>query len=363
MRGCVEAARHGFGGAVAPGAKGVAFAADHARFDRLGWRDFSRHLWKTSALSTIAIAGSGAAAAAQEGVLWQPQVQAIVGADEQGGYSALEGFIPLAQTPDSVLFLDLRLKHDFSNGTGGDVGLGFRHVVNPDLILGGYGYLNVERFDGHQYTGATLGVEAIATNFDAHVNVHLPFGDTSETTSSSSSSLSLVGNQLLEQISVLDSRDYASWGIEGEFGVQAPVDLPEDHSLRLHVGGYHFDDVDDIGESVTGGKAGFEYRIGNVFGDSGASVVFGGEIRYDDREDTHFAGSVRLSIPLGGADRAEDAGPEPAYAVSEGLRKRANERVRGDIGVRVDTVESSSSSSRRAINAPDGTGLRPVLRR
>ena len=114
----------------------------------------------------------------------------------------------------------------FSNGTGGDVGIGLRHIVNPDLMLGGYAYLNVERFDGHQFTGATLGVEAIATNFDAHVNVNLPFGDQSQETSSATSSLSLVGNQLLEQISVLDSRDYASWGIEGEIGVQAPLELP-----------------------------------------------------------------------------------------------------------------------------------------
>jgi hypothetical protein len=350
---CKGAVRHAFRGASRHTRSRSACAIDRARFDRLGWHDFSRHLWKTSALSTIAIASSGAAAAAQEGVLWQPQVQTIIGADEQGAYSSLEGFIPLAQTPDSVLFLDLRLRHDFSNGTGGDVGLGFRHVVDPDLILGGYAYLNVDRFDGHQYTGATVGLEAIATNFDAHVNVHLPFGDTSETTSSSSSSLSLVGNQLLEQISTINSRDYASWGIEGEFGVQAPVDLPEDHSLRLHVGGYHFDDVDDIADSITGAKAGFEYKIGGVFGDSGASVVFGGEVRHDNRDGTHFAGSVRLTIPLGGAERT-DTSPEPAYAVSEGLRKRANDRVRGDIGVRVDTVESSSSFSRRAINAQTG---------
>ncbi|EHK54105.1 hypothetical protein, partial [Allomesorhizobium alhagi] len=92
-----------------------------------------------------------------------------------------------------------------------------------------------------------------------------------------------------------------------------------------------------------------------VFGDSGASVVFGGEVRHDNRDGTHFAGSVRLTIPLGGTERAgSDTGPEPAYAVSEGLRKRANERVRGDIGVRVDNVESGSSLSRRAINARTG---------
>lgn len=315
--------------------------------------EFSRHLWKTSALSTVALASAGAAHA--QDALWQPQVQTIIGGDHQGAYSSLEGFIPLTQTPDSVVFLDLRLKHDFSEGTGGDVGLGLRRVVNPDLILGGYAYLNVERLDGHQFTGATLGVEAIATNFDAHVNVHLPFGDQERVTSSSSSSLSLVGNQLLEQISVLNRRDYASWGVEGEFGVQAPIDLPKDHALRLHVGGYHFEDAGNTADSVTGGKAGFEYKVGNVLGDSGASLTFGGEVRYDDRDDTTFAGFARLTIPLGGTQRVADGDREPLYNVSEGLRKRANERVRGDIGVRLDTDETTASLSRRAINARTGS--------
>lgn len=315
--------------------------------------EFSRHLWKTSALSTIALAGAGAAHA--QDALWQPQVQTIIGGDHQGAYSSLEGFIPLTQTADSVVFLDLRLKHDFSEGTGGDVGLGLRRVVNPDLILGGYAYLNVERLDGHQFTGATLGVEAIATNFDAHVNVHLPFGDQGRETSTSASSLSLVGNQLLEQISVLNRRDYASWGVEGEFGVQAPIDLPKDHALRLHVGGYHFEDAGNTADSVTGGKAGFEYKVGNVLGDSGASLTFGGEVRYDDRDDTTFAGFARLTIPLGGTQRVADGDREPLYNVSEGLRKRANERVRGDIGVRLDTDDTTASLSRRAINARTGS--------
>src|SRR5690606_7749874 len=111
----------------------------------------------TSALSTIALAGTGIVAA-QDAPLWQPQIQTIIGADTRGAYAALEGFIPVSQTLESVVFLDLRLKHDFSHGTGGDIGIGIRRVVNPDLILGGYAYLNTDRRDGHQFLGATVGV-------------------------------------------------------------------------------------------------------------------------------------------------------------------------------------------------------------
>ena len=92
----------------------------------------ARHLLKTSALSTLALALSGFTAHAQD-ALWQPQVRAIIGADNHGGNAALEGFVPLKQTAESVLFLDVRSKDDFHNGFGQDIGLGIRRIVNPDL--------------------------------------------------------------------------------------------------------------------------------------------------------------------------------------------------------------------------------------
>ncbi len=318
----------------------------------------ARGLLRTSALSTIALALSGMAAFAEEGGLWQPQVRAIIGANNDGATAALEGFVPLKQTAESVLFLDVRAKHDFEDGFGQDFGIGIRRIVNPDLMLGGYVYINTQRQDGHQFTGATLGLEAITTNFDAHVNVFLPIsGDRAE--QSTRSSLSMVGNQLLEQISVIDRRNYAAWGIEGEIGAQVPVELPENHALRLSIGAYHFGDPDGDDDSITGGKAGFEYQIGDVFG-SGASLAFAGEVRNDNRDDTQFAGSVRLTIPFnpGGEAQGDAEGPEPVYAVGEGLRKRVNERVRGDIGVRIEGGEKLvGSSTRVAINAATGTAF------
>ncbi|MER9298674.1 hypothetical protein NKI38_19585 [Mesorhizobium sp. M0621] len=325
---------------------------------RAGYRRsrIARHLWKTTALTTLALGLSGMAAHGDPNGLWQPQIRAIIGADNNGGNAALEGFIPLKQTAESVLFLDLRAKHDFKDSFGQDVGLGIRRIVNPDLMIGGYAYLNVENYNSSQFTSATLGAEAITPHFDAHVNVYLPIkGD--HTDHSSSSTLSMVGNQLMEQISVLDHRDYAAWGIEGEIGAQVPINLPDKHSLRLDIGGYHFEDPHGDDGSVTGAKAGFEYTIGDVFG-IGTELVLAGEVRNDNRDDTQFAGSVRLNIPFNpghGSDNADDgadSGPEPVYPVSEGLRKRVNERVRGDVGVRIQSQTlSGGTTTRIAINA------------
>lgn len=324
---------------------------------RAGYRRsrIARHLWKTTALTTLALGLSSIAAYGDPNGLWQPQIRAIIGADNNGGNAALEGFIPLKQTAESVLFLDVRAKHDFKDSFGQDVGLGIRRIVNPDLMVGGYAYLNVENYNSNQFTSATLGAEAITSHFDAHVNVYLPIkGD--HTDHSTSSTLSMVSNQLMEQISVLDHRDYAAWGIEGEIGAQVPVNLPDKHSLRLDIGGYHFEDPHGDDGSVTGAKAGFEYTVGDVFG-SGTELVFAGEVRNDNRDDTQFAGSVRLNIPFNpghGSDNADgaDSGPEPVYPVSEGLRKRVNERVRGDIGVRIQSQTlNGGTTTRVAINA------------
>lgn len=314
----------------------------------------AKQLLKTSALSTAALALSGISIAhADPDDLWQPQVRAIIGADNRGANAAIEGFIPLKQTAESVLFLDVRGKHRFDDGFGQDVGIGVRRLVNPDLLIGGYAYANVQTIDGHTFSGATLGIEAISASYDGHLNVYLPFGGDGNDTKGNSS-LSLVGNQLLEQISILDRRSYSAWGIEGEFGVQMPLDLPDNHSLRLDVGGYHFADPDGRDGSVTGAKAGIEYAIRDTF-NSGWDLTLAGEVRSDNRDHTQFAGSIQLSVPFNPPARnASQEEISTAYPVSEGLRKRLNERVRGNIGVRVNTQETTRELTRNAINAATG---------
>ncbi|WP_129411833.1 hypothetical protein [Mesorhizobium sp. Pch-S] len=330
------------------GVRGSFLRASDTRLPR------TRQLLKTSALSTAALALSGITIAhADSDGLWQPQVRAVIGADNHGASTALEGFIPLKQTAESVLFLDVRGKHRFDDGFGQDVGIGVRRLVNPDLLVGGYAYANVQTVDGHTYSGATLGIEAITANYDGHLNVYVPFGgDGNE--SKSNSSLSLVGNQLLEQISVLDRRSYSAWGIEGEFGVQVPLELPENHSLRLDVGGYHFADPDGRDGSVTGAKAGIEYAIRDAFS-AGWDLTLTGEVRSDNRDHTQFAGSIQLSVPFNPPTRnATQDEAATTYPVGDGLRKRVNERVRGDIGVRVNTQETKRDFSRNAVNAATG---------
>ncbi|TPJ79051.1 right-handed parallel beta-helix repeat-containing protein [Mesorhizobium sp. B2-6-2] len=309
-------------------------------------------LLRSSSLTTVALALSGLAAHAQDAGLWQPQIRAIIGADSNSGYSALEGFLPVKQNLESVLFLDVRSKYDFDDGFGQDVGLGIRRIVNPDLMIGGYAYLNIQNDNSHQFVATTLGLEAITSKYDAHVNVYLPISK-DRGSNGIDSTLSLVGNQLLEEISAIDRRTYAAWGIEGEVGVQAPIDLPENQSLRFDIGAYHFADPDGDDHSITGAKAGIEYTIGDIIG-AGTSLTFAGEVRNDNRDNTQFAGSIRLTVPFNvpGKSASADDAADLVSTVSPGLRKRLNERVRGDIGVRLENQDKvAGTTTRVAINA------------
>ena len=330
-----------------------AVASGGKRPSRLHESDLSRRLWKTSALSTVAALASSGAVQGQEAALWQPQVRAIVGGDEQGAFTALEGFIPLTQTADSVVFLDLRLEYDNSvgsDGPGGDVGIGLRRIINPDLIVGGYAYLNVERFDGNQFTGATLGVEAIATNFDAHVNVNLPFGSQSQDESSATSSLSFIGNQLLEQVSLLNVRDYASWGVEGEIGVQAPLDTPPGPFAALECRRLSLRGCRRYCRQHHRCQGRPRIQVRATYSAKERQSPSAAKCATTMFTIRTLVGYARLTIPLGERAAPRNGERETIYNVSEGLRKRANDRVRGDIGVRVDTDETTASFTRRARN-------------
>ena len=313
-------------------------------------------LLKTTALTAVVLALSGTVAYCGPGKLWRPQVRTMIGAQDHGGGTVLlDGFLPLRQGPDSAIILDTRLKHDFDGGSGQDIGLVLRRIANPDLMLGGYVYFDTETVGGHRFYGSTFGIEAVTPNLDAHLNAFLPFGKGTET-HDTSYDLSLVGNQLLERASTFSQRRYGEWGVEGEIGVNAPIDLPDGQSLRLDVGGYHFADRTGEGRSATGAKAGFEYTIGDVFG-RGSKLAFTGEVRYDDRDKSQFAAGVHLTIPLGSPPEptADDgAGPRQVGAASPALRKRLNERVRGDVGVHVRTEDSLDVVTRVALDADTG---------
>ncbi len=97
------------------------------------------------------------------------------------GFTRLEGFVPLLQTPGKNLtFLEGRffLDNDDAN-LGGNLILGYRtYSVHSHRIWGGYmSYDN--RHTGHNtFNQLGLGIESLGTVWDFRVNGYLPIGDT-----------------------------------------------------------------------------------------------------------------------------------------------------------------------------------------
>lgn len=97
------------------------------------------------------------------------------------GFTRLEGFVPLLQTPGKNLtFLEGRLFLDNDDANlGGNLILGYRtYSANSHRIWGGYmSYDN--RHTGHNtFNQLGLGIESLGTVWDFRVNGYLPIGDT-----------------------------------------------------------------------------------------------------------------------------------------------------------------------------------------
>ncbi|MFP4099850.1 right-handed parallel beta-helix repeat-containing protein [Coleofasciculus sp.] len=97
------------------------------------------------------------------------------------GFTRLEGFVPLLQTPGKNLtFLEGRLFLDNDDANlGGNLILGYRtYSVHSHRIWGGYmSYDN--RHTGHNtFNQLGLGIESLGTVWDFRVNGYLPIGDT-----------------------------------------------------------------------------------------------------------------------------------------------------------------------------------------
>ena len=131
----------------------------------------------SSSCAAALLAGTGGHAAAQDAPrLWGAwgELGAQAGAETN---AFLEGFMPLGQDADSIVFLDMRLDYGQNSRGSTSIGLGLREIVGPDLILGANVFVDAVRTEnGNTFAGATLGLEAFTSIFDLRVNAHVPIG-------------------------------------------------------------------------------------------------------------------------------------------------------------------------------------------
>lgn len=135
-------------------------------------------------------------------LLITPRISADYNSPQAGdngvGYSRLNAFVPLLQTPGQTLtFLNTSARLDTQNNLGGNIALGHRFLVN-DLLWGGYVAYDIRNTNLGTFSQLGTGLEVFGENWDAHLNGYIPVGNSSQSTGGSTvTGSAFQGNQLL----------------------------------------------------------------------------------------------------------------------------------------------------------------------
>ncbi|HEY4135232.1 MAG TPA: inverse autotransporter beta domain-containing protein [Alphaproteobacteria bacterium] len=223
-------------------------------------------------------------------------------------------FLPLAQTDTTLVFGDMRMRFDDQESQEANVGLGVRHMLPSGWNLGAYGYFDRRGTENDsKFSQATLGLEALSTDWDFRVNGYIPLGDDSHTvgTTAGGTTAELSGASVLV-ITTPDSmlEERALGGFDAEVGWRLPLfDANNNEQLRFYVGGYRF--AADGVEDVAGPRARLDFTMARVpFLWEGSRLTLGAEVQHDDPRGTQAFASVRLRIPLYGGESASRLTPQ-----------------------------------------------------
>ncbi|MFQ5973055.1 MAG: inverse autotransporter beta domain-containing protein, partial [Alphaproteobacteria bacterium] len=200
-------------------------------------------------------AGIATPGSAQE-AKWGPHVD-LTGQLGKRDKGEVDLFAPLMQDDRSLLFLDGRGKLFNEGVKEGNVGLGYRRMMDGGWNLGGYGFFDLRRSENdNTFSQVTVGAEALSLDWDLRVNGYLPLRERAGVSSSVTGELSGGGIVVRHR----RSDELAFRGFDAEVGWRAPVFAPAaDRQLRLFAGGYYFDHGD--ADEVAGPRGRVEYRM------------------------------------------------------------------------------------------------------
>ncbi|MCX4192464.1 inverse autotransporter beta domain-containing protein [Methylophaga sp. OBS1] len=227
---------------------------------------------------------------------WQPRIDFEGKLGNQRSLGEADLLIPLWQNNDSLLFANLRGRMDNDDSYEGNIGVGFRHMLDNGWNLGGYGYFDRRKspYDNF-FNQVTIGVEALSMDWDLRANAYIPVGETSyfeESLGTADFSGTAITYRAGEERSMS--------GYDAEIGWRIPVFTPEDDKqLRIYAGGYRF--TDSRADTIQGPRARLEMKFNALpFLSRGSRLSLGLEYQHDDPRGSQRFAMLRLSIPLGG---------------------------------------------------------------
>lgn len=206
----------------------------------------------------------------------------------------LDFFIPILQNDNTLLFTDIRYKMDNQQSHEGNFGLGLRHILPSDWIVGGYGYYDRRKSSyDNIFKQVTLGVEMLSNDWDFRANAYLPTGkDVYEVDSFNTAEISGT------TITFRGGEEHSMKGYDAEIGWRVPLfDEQESHQVRLYAGGYRF--YKDGLESIEGPRGRVELSFDEVpFLWEGARFTLGAETQRDDVRGRQSFANFKLRIPF-----------------------------------------------------------------
>jgi hypothetical protein len=260
-------------------------------------------------------------AMAQEQPKWQPYVEAggKVGTDRS--LADVDLFIPIWQDQTSLLFGDLRGRFDNHGTNEGNFGLGYRTQVDPEWIVGGYGYFDIQGTDhDNTFYQVTLGLEALSVDWDFRANGYIPTNP--HQSAPDEAKLQINGNT----IQLRAGNETALYGFDGEVGWRLPF-FPADGDVdvRAYIGGYYFNGQD--ARVVAGPRGRIEARLYDIdFLGLQSRLTASGEIQWDSPRGTQAFAGLELRIPLGFV--TGETGPKLSP-----LDRRMVDRVQRDVDI------------------------------
>src|SRR5690349_22050640 len=148
-------------------------------------------------VATVALAAPASRwAVAQDAAKWSPYVE-LGGMGGTRSWGDVDIFLPLWQDQTSLLFGDLRGTFTTQSSQEGNFGLGYRTQIDPEWILGGYGYFDIQNSENDNlFYQATLGLEALSVDWDFRVNGYIPFNGGGEDVGNNNGNLKISGNTI-----------------------------------------------------------------------------------------------------------------------------------------------------------------------
>ena len=275
-----------------------------------------------AALAALALSGAGALAT-------EPSVSDFdarwgawgeIGGTWGAGHSSHGEIVllaPLGQTPDGLVFTDIRGKVYESAIVEGNFALGARRMLPSGWNLGGWGALDVRRTASDNYFGQVSGgVEALSEHFDLRLNGYLPLTGP-QTAAGGMAGVILDGANIF----MVGGQEVPLAGLDAEAGARLPFAGNAGH-VGVYGGGFWFDSP-HVPQAIAGGKARVELAVNDIAG-AGSRFSAQYEFTHDNvRGDRHLVGA-RLRIPLGAAP--------PASAMPAQWRRMAD-RIERDVDI------------------------------